>query len=210
MKILNFGSLNIDYVYSVDHFVRAGETISSHAMEVFCGGKGLNQSVAFARAGADVYHAGCIGAEGAMLVDMLKDSGVDTDLVRTVAGTACGHAIIQVSPGGENCILLYGGANQAITAEQIDQTLACFCDGDLLILRVCANGFLYNMARAMAGTVVYAAEGKIKPAQIGQILDSGNRTAAGPTVPPGGLYMSHLWYDDGVEFFECTPDRPIV
>ena len=78
-------------------------------------------------------------------------------------------------------------------------------DGNLIRLKVCANGFLYNMARAMAGTVVYAAEGKIRPEEIGAILDSGNRTAAGPTVPPGGLYMSHLWYDDGVEKFECTP-----
>ena len=77
--------------------------------------------------------------------------------------------------------------------------------GNLIYLRVCANGFLYNMARAMAGTVVYAAEGKIKPGQISSILDAGNRTAAGPTVPPGGLYMTHLWYDDGVEDFECTP-----
>ena len=77
--------------------------------------------------------------------------------------------------------------------------------GDIIALKVCANGFLYNMARAMAGTVVYAAEGKIRPEEIGAILESGNRTAAGPTVPPGGLYMSHLWYDDGIEKFECTP-----
>ena len=69
--------------------------------------------------------------------------------------------------------------------------------GDLIDLKVCANGFLYNMARAMAGTVVYAAEGKIKPEEIGALLAAGNRTAAGPTVPPGGLYMTQLWYDDG-------------
>ena len=75
--------------------------------------------------------------------------------------------------------------------------------GSIIELKVCANGFLYNMARAMVGTVVYAAEGKIKPQEIGQILESGNRTAAGPTVPAGGLYMTHLWYDDGVEQFEC-------
>lgn len=74
---------------------------------------------------------------------------------------------------------------------------------NLIYLRVCANGFLYNMARAMAGTVVYAAEGKIAPEEIGRILESGNRTAAGPTVPPGGLYMTHLWYDDGVDAFQC-------
>ena len=69
--------------------------------------------------------------------------------------------------------------------------------GDLIELKVCANGFLYNMARAMAGTVVYAAEGKIRPEEIGALLAAGNRTAAGPTVPPGGLYMTQLWYEDG-------------
>ncbi len=78
--------------------------------------------------------------------------------------------------------------------------------GDLIQLKVCANGFLYNMARAMAGTVVYAAEGKIKPQEIGAILESGNRTAAGPTVPPGGLYMTKLWYDDGIEKFEVSAE----
>lgn len=78
--------------------------------------------------------------------------------------------------------------------------------GDLVTLKVCANGFLYNMARAMAGTVVYAAEGKIKPSEIGAILESGNRTAAGPTVPAGGLYMTKLWYDDGIEKFELGSD----
>ncbi len=77
--------------------------------------------------------------------------------------------------------------------------------GELVYLRICANGFLYNMARAMTGTVVYAAEGKIAPDGIEAILESGNRTAAGPTVPPGGLYMTHLWYDDGIACFEC-PD----
>ena len=72
---------------------------------------------------------------------------------------------------------------------------------ELIFCRICANGFLYNMARAMTGTVVYAAEGKIDPEEIGAILKSGNRTAAGPTVPPGGLFMTQLWYDDGKEVF---------
>lgn len=66
---------------------------------------------------------------------------------------------------------------------------------ELISLRVCANGFLYNMARAMAGTLVWAAEGKIRPEELGQILERGDRTAAGPTVPPGGLYMTQLWYE---------------
>lgn len=67
--------------------------------------------------------------------------------------------------------------------------------GDILSLRVCADGFLYNMARAMAGTLVWAAEGKIRPEELGAILRSGDRTAAGPTVPAGGLYMTRLWYE---------------
>ena len=67
--------------------------------------------------------------------------------------------------------------------------------GDIISLRVCANGFLYNMARAMAGTLVWAAEGKIAPEELGDILRSGDRTAAGPTVPAGGLYMTRLWYE---------------
>ena len=70
--------------------------------------------------------------------------------------------------------------------------------GELIECRVCADGFLYNMVRAMVGTVVYAAEGKLAPEDIPAILDSGNRTLAGPTVPPGGLYMTRLWYDEDV------------
>ena len=68
--------------------------------------------------------------------------------------------------------------------------------GDLLELKVCANGFLYNMVRAITGTVLYAAEGKLTPEEIPEILASGNRTLAGPTVPPGGLYLTKLWYED--------------
>ena len=97
-------------VYAVDHFVRAGETLSSDRLERFCGGKGLNQSVALARAGAEVLHAGCIGRDGGMLLDLLAASGADTRFVRQL-DEASGHAIIQVDKKGQNCILLYGGAN---------------------------------------------------------------------------------------------------
>ncbi len=135
MKVLNFGSLNIDYVYTVEHFVRAGETLASEWMEQFAGGKGLNQSVAFARAGARVYHAGLIGKEGEFLRSLLNESGADTRLVRTLSDTACGHAIIQVTTAGENCILLYGGANHRVTEEMIDEVLSDFGEGDLLMLQ---------------------------------------------------------------------------
>ena len=69
-------------------------------------------------------------------------------------------------------------------------------NGDLLELKVCANGFLYNMVRAITGTALYAAEGKLTAEDIPAILASGNRTLAGPTVPPGGLYLTKLWYED--------------
>lgn len=69
-------------------------------------------------------------------------------------------------------------------------------NGELLELKVCADGFLYNMVRAITGTVLYAAEGKLMPEDIPEILNSGNRTLAGPTAPPGGLYLTRVWYED--------------
>ena len=114
MKILNFGSMNIDYVYQVDHFIRPGETFASISMAAGCGGKGLNQSIALAQAGNEVYHACKIGAEGGFLVEKLREKGVDTRYILPGEGS-CGHAIIQVDPQGQNCILLYGGTNQQMT-----------------------------------------------------------------------------------------------
>lgn len=149
MKILNFGSLNVDNVYSVDHFIRPGETMSTLNMEVFCGGKGLNQSLAMARAGAKVYHAGAVGKEdGGRLLQILKESGVDIGNIRQTDGVS-GHTVIQVERGGQNCILLYGGANREITREQIDGTLAQFDAGDILLLQNEINeiGYLIECAK---------------------------------------------------------------
>ena len=134
MKILNFGSLNLDYVYSVDHFVAEGETLASTKLQVFSGGKGLNQSVALARAGANTYHAGCIGHEGDMLTAMLQDAEVDTTYVKTVESPT-GHAIIQVDPRGRNCILLFGGANLCTEPAYVDEVLGNFAAGDWLVLQ---------------------------------------------------------------------------
>ena len=134
MKILNFGSLNVDYVYSVDYFVRAGETLKANSRKVLPGGKGLNQSVALARAGAQVYHAGCIGADGEFLRQLLNAKGVNTDYLRAIDGMQ-GHTVIQVDSKGENCILLFGGTNRQISEKQIDETLAHFGPGDWLVLQ---------------------------------------------------------------------------
>lgn len=134
MKILNFGSLNLDYVYRVDHFVAAGETLCSGDLHLFCGGKGLNQSIALARAGAQVFHAGLIGSEGGALREALEQAGADCRFVKEIPGRS-GHTIIQVDRAGQNCILLYGGANRAVTEEYIEEVLAGFGQGDLLLLQ---------------------------------------------------------------------------
>jgi ribokinase len=134
MKILNFGSLNIDHVYNVAHFVRPGETLNTAAYSQFAGGKGSNQSVALARAGAPVAHAGKIGRDGLWLKERLDKLGVDTGGLKVIHGPT-GHAIIQVNAEGENAILLHGGANRDINAHDIDETLARFGEGDMLLVQ---------------------------------------------------------------------------
>ena len=134
MKVLNFGSLNLDYVYQVEHFVQPGETISAASQTVNPGGKGLNQSIALARAGAEVYHAGCIGVGGENLAQLLRENHVNTDWL-LATNELQGNAVIQVEPSGENCILLFGGSNQRITAEQVENTLSAFSSGDWLVLQ---------------------------------------------------------------------------
>lgn len=134
LKILNFGSLNMDYVYEVEHFVRPGETLSAASQTVKAGGKGLNQSIALRRAGAEAWHAGCMGAGGETLVELLKSNGVHTEYIRPVP-TLQGNAVIQVNAQGENCILLFGGSNQCVTEAQIDETISAFAPGDWLLLQ---------------------------------------------------------------------------
>ncbi len=146
-KILNIGSLNLDYVYAVPHFVVAGETLLSGRREVFAGGKGLNQTVAAARAGARVCHAGAVGADGDMLLDLLQNAGADVSAVaRTDVPT--GHAIIQVSPQGENAIIILGGANRAVSPEIVEKALAKVSAGDILLLQNEINGLDHIIRRA--------------------------------------------------------------
>ena len=152
MKVLDFGSLNIDNVYSVDHFVRGGETISSEKLEVFSGGKGLNQSIALSKAlagsGILVYHAGAVGKEdGDFLLTQLEEAGVDISFTARLP-VKTGHAIIQRDRTGQNCILLFGGANQAVTEEMADEVLKDFEAGDFLILQNEISQIRYIMEKA--------------------------------------------------------------
>ena len=133
-RILNFGSLNIDKVYKVPHFVRPGETISSLGYQCFPGGKGLNQSIAVSRAGHRICHAGTIGADGGILEEVLTGSGVDTRYVRKTESIT-GHALIQVSDAGENCIILFPGSNHENDQAYMEKVFSDFGEGDILMLQ---------------------------------------------------------------------------
>ena len=147
MKIINFGSCNIDYVYSLDHIVAPGETETTKVLEIFPGGKGLNQSIAAARAGAAVFHIGCLGEDGQLLLETLKESNVDTSYIKSVPGK-CGHAIIQLASDSENSIFLYPGSNHTFTKQYIDEVLEDFSTEDIVILQNEINEIDYIVEKA--------------------------------------------------------------
>ena len=140
MKVLVYGSLNIDHVYALPHFVRPGETVSSTRYEKHAGGKGLNQAIALAKAGLPVWFAGAIGRDGLFLKETLEKAGVNTSFLNVLKDVPTGHAIIQVEQSGGNAIILYGGANQTNTRAQAAQTLANFGAGDYVLLQNEING----------------------------------------------------------------------
>ncbi|MFZ4617258.1 MAG: ribokinase [Rectinemataceae bacterium] len=135
MKIINFGSLNMDRVYRVADFVVPGRTIAAKGLETFAGGKGLNQSIASARGGASVLHAGAIGMDGGLLLAALREAGVDVSLIESKEEQPSGHAIIQVSDSGENAIFVHGGANQGLDEAYVRRVLDGATDGDLILVQ---------------------------------------------------------------------------
>ena len=147
MKVLNYGSLNVDYTYRVPHIIVGGETMASYELHEYCGGKGLNQSVALAKAGLDVWHAGIIGNDGQMLLDACAAAGVHTDFIRKM-DVRGGHTVIQVDEKGQNSIILYGGTNLMQTAEFADEVLSHFGEGDYLVLQNEINMLDYIIDRA--------------------------------------------------------------
>lgn len=147
MKILNFGSCNIDIVYSVQHFVQAGETQGVSSVNRFPGGKGLNQSIAMARAGAKVYHAGCVGKEDTMLIPLLQQAGIDVTYMKKVDNQT-GQAIIQLDASGQNAILVYPGANAEVSVDYIDEVLSHFGHDDILLIQNEISNTLYLIEKA--------------------------------------------------------------
>lgn len=156
MKIYSLGSLNIDYVYTVDHFVSAGETLSSKSMNIFPGGKGLNQSIATSKAGANVIHGAVVGDGGELLLDALSSAGVDSSRIKNIGGN-CGHTIIQVDKTGQNCILLFPGTNQRMDKEYAEQFLHDAEPGDILILQneINALDIIFAIAHSKQMQIVF-------------------------------------------------------
>ncbi len=148
MRIVNFGSMNIDTVFSVSHAAAAGESLSVSDPEIHAGGKGLNQSIAAVRAGAPVFHAGRAGADGDFLLQLLKCNGVDVSYVAVDHTARCGGAIIQVESSGRNTMLIYGGANKQIDKAQLDAVFTQFGQGDMLMLQNETNLVLPILCRA--------------------------------------------------------------
>ncbi|GAB4123316.1 MAG: ribokinase [Wenzhouxiangellaceae bacterium] len=149
MRIFNFGSLNIDHVYRVSELVPPGATITAQEYRQFCGGKGLNQSIALARAGASVVHVGVIGHDGELLLQALRDDSVDTGMVRRI-DSASGHAVIQVSDSGDNAIIVHPGANQMLSEAQIDAALQQASPGDWVLCQNETSGVEYLLHKASA------------------------------------------------------------
>ena len=146
MKVLCFGSANLDHVYKVDHFTVPGETQGCLEYDIKCGGKGVNQAIAMAFAGNDTYFAGIIGSDGDLLKDALVDKGVHIDYMK-ISNKPTGHAIIEVDQSGQNHILLYGGTNKEIDFEYIDEVLSHFSKGDIVVLQNEINNVPYIIER---------------------------------------------------------------
>ncbi len=190
MKILNFGSCNIDHVYKLDHIVVGGETADSESLERFPGGKGLNQSVAIARSGAEVFHAGCIGHDGMFLKEILDDAGANTKYLK-IEDASTGHAIIQVDKHGENSIILYHGTNHMIDEDYIDSVFANFSKGDILLLQNEISNLDYIISKG------YQKGFKI-------ILNPSPITSAIARIDLSKIYMLIL---NEIEAFEITGEK---
>ena len=167
MRVLNMGSMNLDHVYSVDHVVQPGETEASLEMNVFLGGKGMNQSVALAKAGVPTYQGGMIGPDGQPFLDACAEYGVNADYIRRIS-TPTGHAIIQIDKNAQNCILLYGGANQCLTEEYVDEVLADFGAEDVLLLQNEVNLMPYIVEKAYDRGMTIA----LNPSPFNEKLDA--------------------------------------
>ena len=158
MTIWNLGSINADMVYTMPRLPIAGETLAASGLQTYLGGKGANMSVAAVRAGSRVAHIGAVGPDGRWALDRLTGYGIDTGHIAEVE-TPTGHAIIAVDAEGENLIILFPGANQALEAQQVSEILAEAITGDVLLMQNETNMQVQaaRLGRDLGMTVCYAA-----------------------------------------------------
>jgi ribokinase len=156
-KLVNLGSLNIDDVFRVTRIARPGETVAGRERRQYAGGKGFNQSLAAACAGAAVNHFGCIGTDSDWLRQELASAAVDVTGVRMIPGADTGRALIQVEDSGENAIVVFGGANLCLEATDIDAALRALDGGDWLLIQNEINRLpdILNAARDIASKVAF-------------------------------------------------------
>ena len=154
MKFLVLGSLNIDIVYQLPHIVAPGETITSYKRSIHPGGKGANQAAALARAGADTFMAGKIGADGIFLKNILDEFNVNTSMIKIDRENPSGHGLIQLAQNGENSIVLFPGTNRQIGDDEIDRVISNFTPGDIILLQ--------NEINSLEQIITKAAERKMK------------------------------------------------
>lgn len=171
MRVLNIGSLNLDYVYNVDHIILPGETEATGGLNLYLGGKGINQSMALAKAGVEVYHGGMIGDDGQPFLDACHQYGVQDRYIRKI-DEKTGHTIIQIDKHAQNSILLYGGANQCLTKEYVDEVLADFDAEDILLLQNEVNLLPYIVDQAYAKGMTIA----LNPSPYNEKLDAVDMT----------------------------------
>lgn len=137
--IFNFGSINVDHTYRVPYFVRPSETLASEEYGIGLGGKGVNQSLAIARARGEVSHWGRVSSKDDWVMSELQMDGVDVNDIE-LTDEPSGHAIIQVDKSGENSILLFAGANHGNTEERIISLMSKTMPGDTLLIQNECNG----------------------------------------------------------------------
>ncbi|NVF12503.1 ribokinase [Anaerococcus sp. AGMB00486] len=147
MNILNFGSVNIDSYFKVDHIARPGETISSISLKKKPGGKGLNQSIALKKVYDNLYHAGLFGNDGEFIKNLFEENSINTKFFRK-SNSDTGNALIQVDKNGENSIVLYKGANFDIDEKFVDEVLDYFSKDDVLVLQNEISSLSYIVDKA--------------------------------------------------------------
>ena len=136
-RVVVVGSLNIDLVTRVERHPKPGETVLGTGLERLAGGKGANQAVASAAAGAAVVMAGCVGSDeaGSAYIARLLALGIDVAPIRVQPDCPTGHALITVDEAGENSIVVVPGANAAVGLDDL-AVLQSVGPGDIVMLQL--------------------------------------------------------------------------